>query len=119
MPPLLTVGHGQLDHDGLRDLLLGADVDVVVDVRRFRGSRRNRTSTRAPCSSGYPRRVSTTPGRTASGVVVPFPPRPVLKIPGGPWTRSAPTPLTPEHRSSPRRSSASSTPRPDEPLPSC
>lgn len=41
MPPLLTVGHGQLDHDGLRDLLLGADVDVVVDVRRFRGSRRN------------------------------------------------------------------------------
>src|SRR5690625_7899698 len=41
MPPLLTVGHGQLDRDGLQDLLLSADVGIVVDVRRFRGSRRN------------------------------------------------------------------------------
>ncbi|MDN4162994.1 DUF488 domain-containing protein [Nocardioides abyssi] len=41
MPQLLTVGHGTADRDGLRDLLLSADVDRLVDVRRFPGSRRN------------------------------------------------------------------------------
>lgn len=39
--PLLTVGHGTLDGDGLGALLLGAGVQSLVDVRRFPGSRRN------------------------------------------------------------------------------
>lgn len=39
--PLLTVGHGALSRAELRDLLIGADVESVVDVRRFPGSRRN------------------------------------------------------------------------------
>lgn len=54
MPLLLTVGHGQLDHDGLRDLLLGAGVDVVVDVRRFRGSRRNPDVNQGVLQKGLP-----------------------------------------------------------------
>jgi uncharacterized protein (DUF488 family) len=36
---LLTVGHGTHDRAGLRALLTGAGVDLVVDVRRFPGSR--------------------------------------------------------------------------------
>ena len=36
---LLTVGHGRHDRAGLRALLSGAEVDLVVDVRRFPGSR--------------------------------------------------------------------------------
>lgn len=39
--PLLTVGHGTATEQGLGDLLLAADVDLVVDVRRFPGSRRH------------------------------------------------------------------------------
>ncbi|MGC0272373.1 DUF488 family protein [Pseudactinotalea sp. Z1739] len=39
--PLLTVGHGALSRAELRDLLIGAEVESVVDVRRFPGSRRN------------------------------------------------------------------------------
>jgi uncharacterized protein (DUF488 family) len=38
---LLTVGHGTHDRDGLGALLSGAGVGLVVDVRRFPGSRRN------------------------------------------------------------------------------
>ncbi len=39
--PLLTVGHGTLDRLALEQLLHDADVEVVVDVRRYPGSRRN------------------------------------------------------------------------------
>jgi uncharacterized protein (DUF488 family) len=38
---LLTVGHGTLDQAGLQRLLTDAAVDMVVDVRRYPGSRRN------------------------------------------------------------------------------
>jgi uncharacterized protein (DUF488 family) len=41
VPELLTVGHGTLDRLGLAELLLGAAIEVVIDVRRFPGSRRN------------------------------------------------------------------------------
>jgi uncharacterized protein (DUF488 family) len=37
--PLLTVGHGTHDRDGLAALLTGAGVELLVDVRRFPGSR--------------------------------------------------------------------------------
>ncbi len=40
-PALLTVGHGTADAAALGELLRGADVGLVVDVRRFPGSRRN------------------------------------------------------------------------------
>jgi uncharacterized protein (DUF488 family) len=36
---LLTVGHGTLDRPGLAALLAGAGVELLVDVRRFPGSR--------------------------------------------------------------------------------
>lgn len=38
---LLTVGHGTLDERQLGDLLVGAGVEQLVDVRRFPGSRTN------------------------------------------------------------------------------
>lgn len=40
-PELLTVGHGTLSQQELGDLLTGAGVRTVVDVRRFPGSRRH------------------------------------------------------------------------------
>ena len=40
-PRLLTVGHGTADREGLAGLLASAGVQLVVDVRRFPGSRRN------------------------------------------------------------------------------
>jgi uncharacterized protein (DUF488 family) len=40
-PPLLTVGHGTLDATSLGELLVVAEVGLVVDVRRFPASRRN------------------------------------------------------------------------------
>ncbi|UOW02073.1 DUF488 domain-containing protein [Agrococcus sp. SCSIO52902] len=43
---LLTVGHGRLDGDGLRSLLGGAGVELVVDIRRFPGSRANPAASR-------------------------------------------------------------------------
>lgn len=39
--PLLTVGHGTLGQDALAELLVGAGVELVVDVRSFPGSRRH------------------------------------------------------------------------------
>ncbi len=47
-PELLTVGHGRLDASGLSALLLAADVELVVDIRRFPGSRRNPEVAREP-----------------------------------------------------------------------
>ena len=41
MAELLTVGHGRLDEPALGRLLQGASVDLLVDVRRFPGSRAN------------------------------------------------------------------------------
>ncbi len=38
---LLTIGHGASDRDELGDRLVNAGIDVLVDVRRFPGSRRN------------------------------------------------------------------------------
>jgi uncharacterized protein (DUF488 family) len=38
---LLTVGHGRLDQDELGSLLETASVELLVDVRRFPGSRSN------------------------------------------------------------------------------
>ncbi|HEX6247649.1 MAG TPA: DUF488 domain-containing protein [Nocardioidaceae bacterium] len=40
-PTLLTVGHGRLDEESLTSLLRGASVELLVDVRRFPGSRAN------------------------------------------------------------------------------
>ncbi len=41
MGRLLTVGHGTLDRQALADLLTGAATDLLVDIRRFPGSRHN------------------------------------------------------------------------------
>ncbi len=38
---LLTVGHGTLDREELAALLTGAGVELLVDIRRFPGSRAN------------------------------------------------------------------------------
>jgi hypothetical protein len=38
---LLTVGHGNLDRRSLGGLLTGAGIHVLVEVRRFPGSRTN------------------------------------------------------------------------------
>jgi uncharacterized protein (DUF488 family) len=43
---LLTVGHGTLDGGELVELVKGAGVQLLVDVRRFPGSRRNPTVSR-------------------------------------------------------------------------
>lgn len=38
---LMSVGHGALDRAGLADLLRAADVEALVDIRRYPNSRRN------------------------------------------------------------------------------
>ncbi|WP_231945571.1 DUF488 domain-containing protein [Agrococcus carbonis] len=43
---LLTFGHGRLDGEGLRSLLTDAGVGLVVDIRRFPGSRANPAAAR-------------------------------------------------------------------------
>lgn len=45
-PPLITVGHGRLEAAQLADLLAGAGIATVVDVRRFPGSRANPAAAR-------------------------------------------------------------------------
>jgi len=40
MRTIRTVGHGTLDADEFADLVIGAEVDLLVDVRRYPGSRR-------------------------------------------------------------------------------
>ena len=47
-PQLLTVGHGRLDASELSALLHEASVKLVVDIRRFPGSRRNPDVAREP-----------------------------------------------------------------------
>lgn len=44
--PLLTFGHGRLDRGQLAALVQGAGIDLVVDVRRFPGSRANEAAAR-------------------------------------------------------------------------
>jgi uncharacterized protein (DUF488 family) len=39
--PIRTVGHGTLEADAFADLVTGAALQVVVDVRRYPGSRRH------------------------------------------------------------------------------
>lgn len=41
MPSLCTVGHGTMTAPAFAALLAGAEIELVVDVRRFPGSRRN------------------------------------------------------------------------------
>ena len=45
-PSLLTVGHGTLSRQELADLLRGAGIEPLVDVRRFPGSRANDAAAR-------------------------------------------------------------------------
>lgn len=40
-PALITVGHGKLDRDALSALLHTADIEVLVDIRRYPNSRHN------------------------------------------------------------------------------
>ena len=44
--PLLTVGHGTLEREELAELLRGAGIERLVDVRRFPGSRTNDAAAR-------------------------------------------------------------------------
>ncbi len=44
--PLVTFGHGRLQADALAALVVGAGIELVVDVRRFPGSRRNEAAAR-------------------------------------------------------------------------
>lgn len=51
---LITVGHGTLDQDGLADLLTGAHVNLLVDIRRYPGSRHNPAVSRDALASWLP-----------------------------------------------------------------
>ena len=51
---LLTVGHGTLPADDLAALVVGAGVDLVVDVRAFPGSRRHPRFGRAELARWLP-----------------------------------------------------------------
>lgn len=51
---LFTVGHGRLDRRQLGELLTGADVHALVDVRRFPGSRANPDARREELSHWLP-----------------------------------------------------------------
>ena len=52
--PLLTVGHGRLDQETLGSLLQAASVELLVDVRRFPGSRANPAVSREALPSWLP-----------------------------------------------------------------
>jgi uncharacterized protein (DUF488 family) len=54
VPELLTVGHGRLDEEGLGSLLVGVGVELLVDVRRFPGSRANPAVSRDALPSWLP-----------------------------------------------------------------
>jgi uncharacterized protein (DUF488 family) len=51
---LLTVGHGGLDEPAFGGLLRGASVELLVDVRRFPGSRANPAASREVLPSWLP-----------------------------------------------------------------
>ena len=53
---LLTVGHGTLDRNDLGDLLTGAGVEELVDIRRFPGSRHNPDARREALEQWLPER---------------------------------------------------------------
>lgn len=53
-PPLLTIGHGTSDRDDLAGRLRAAGIEVLVDVRRFPGSRRNPDVSRESLESWLP-----------------------------------------------------------------
>jgi uncharacterized protein (DUF488 family) len=53
---LITLGHGRLDRDGLGSLLVGAGVDLLVDVRRYPGSRANPDVKREALEAWLPER---------------------------------------------------------------
>ncbi|NLE96439.1 MAG: DUF488 domain-containing protein [Propionibacterium sp.] len=53
-PGLVTVGHGTLDQEHLAALLRAAGIGLVVDVRRFPGSRRNPSVGREALAEGLP-----------------------------------------------------------------
>lgn len=53
---LLTVGHGTLERQGLGDVLVGAEVTYLVDIRRFPGSRHNPDSRREALEQWLPER---------------------------------------------------------------
>lgn len=55
MTELLTVGHGRLDQDAFGALLGGAGVELLVDVRRFPGSRANPAVSRDALPGWLPR----------------------------------------------------------------
>ena len=52
--PLFTLGHGTADRDQLAELLQGAGIRVVVDVRTAPGSRRNPDVSRGEMSRWLP-----------------------------------------------------------------
>lgn len=54
MGRLLTVGHGTLDRDALAGLLIRVGTDLLVDVRRFPGSRHNPDVSRAALQEWLP-----------------------------------------------------------------
>ncbi|UXA12186.1 DUF488 domain-containing protein [Mycobacterium sp. SMC-8] len=54
MTGLLTVGHGTLRRDGLIELLDGAGVRMLVDIRRFPASRHNPDVERAAMQTWAP-----------------------------------------------------------------
>ena len=56
-PVLLTVGHGRLDRATLGPLLVDAGVQLLMDVRRFPGSRNNPDVSRDALPTWLPEEV--------------------------------------------------------------
>lgn len=56
VPALLTLGHGRASADELAELLSGAGVELLVDIRRFPGSRHSPQVARDALESWLPER---------------------------------------------------------------
>src|SRR3954451_6074250 len=106
---LLTVGHGPQGRDDLGARLSVAGVDLVVDVRRFPGSRNNPDVAREALEEWLPAAgigyrwddpLGGPPGGPPGGAGGS---RRANRWPttGGPWPSSRPTPPTPARPSSP------------------